>query len=73
MITVYGTHNIKDRFETLCYVVADISAAPSRTLMRAESGKVCYSREYEVVLRVDLTGLKAQIRWIDSKTVRIRG
>ena len=68
MITTHNTHNIKD-FETLCHVVADISAAPCK-LTRGRPGKVCYSREYEVVLLVGLTELKAQIRWIDSKTVR---
>lgn len=67
-----GTHDPKERFETLCHVVADISAAPF-TWTRGKSGKICYSREYDVVLLVGLTELKAQIRWFDSTTVRIRG
>ena len=62
----------KDKFEILCHVVADISAAPCKlTTGKAPSWKVCYSREYDVVLLVGLTELKAQIRWIDSTTVRI--
>ena len=69
MIIVHGTHNTKD-FETLCHVVADISAAPCK-LTRGESGKVCCSRESEVVLVMGPTELKAHIRWIDSETVRI--
>lgn len=31
---------------------------------------MCYYREYDVVLLVGLTELKAQIRWTDSVTVR---
>ena len=67
-----GTYNPTDRFETLCHVVADISAAPY-TSKPGRSGKICYSRKYDVVLLVGLTELKAQIRWIDSRTVRIHG
>ena len=52
--------------------MADISAAPY-TLKVGKSGKRCYSRDYDVVLLVGLTELKAQIRWIDYRTVRIRG
>ena len=70
IIPVAGAHNPKDRFETLCHVAADVSGAPS-TLKIGRSGKVCYHREYEVVLLVGLTELKAQIRWTDSTTVRI--
>ena len=65
-------HDPTDRFETLCHVAADVSAAPSK-LKYGESGKLCYYREYDVVLLVGLTELKAQIRWTDSTTVRIRG
>ena len=68
-IPVAGAHNQKDSFETLCHVVADISAAPF-TCKLGKSGKMCYSREYDVVLLVGLTELKAQIRWFDSETVR---
>jgi hypothetical protein len=69
-ITMSSTHNPKDRFETLCHVVADISAARS-TCTVGKSGKPCYSQEYDVVLLVGLTELKAEIRWLDSTTVRI--
>lgn len=57
-------------FETLCHVAADVSGAPC-TLKLGKSGKVCYQREYDVVLLVGLTELKAQIRWTDSTTVRV--
>jgi len=56
----------RDRFETLCNVVADISAAPY-TCRRGSSGDMCYYREFDVVLLVGLTELKAQIRWYDPK------
>ena len=61
----------KDRFETLCHVVADISEAPY-TRKLGISGKMCFTRRFDVVLLVGLTELKAQIRWKDSKTVRTR-
>lgn len=67
-----GAHNTIDRFETLCHVNADISAAPYTTKVGTSSA-VCYYREYEVVLLVGLTELKAQIRWTDSTTVRVHG
>ena len=35
-----------------------------------ESGKMGYKREYNIILLVGLTELKAQVSWIDSKTVR---
>lgn len=63
-------YNPKDRFETLCHVVADISAAPCTSKI-GRFGKMCYARRLDVVLLVGLTELKAQIRWIDSRTVRI--
>ena len=65
-----GAHNSKDRFETLCYVSADISEAPY-ILRPGKLGRMCYYRQFEVVLLVGLTELKAQIRWEDSTTVRI--
>lgn len=64
-----GTYNPKARFETLCHVVADISAAPCTSRL-GRSGKMCYTRRLDVVLLVGLTELKAQIRWMDSRTVR---
>ena len=30
----------------------------------------CYTRDFDVILLVGLTELKAQIGWIDSETVR---
>jgi len=57
----------QNRFETLCHVAAEVSAAPF-TLKLGKSGKVCYQREYDVVLLVGLTELKAQISWTDSTT-----
>jgi len=56
-----------NRFETLCHVVADISAAPCTSKI-GRFGKMCYARRLDVVLLVGLTELKAQIRWIDSRT-----
>ena len=70
-IHVFCTHTLtadSDKFETLCHVVADISAAPCK-LERGRLGEKCYSREYDVVLLVGLTELKAEIRWTDSTTV----
>ena len=64
-------HTPKDGFETLCHVAADVSAAPS-TRKVGRFGKICYDREYDVVLLVGLTELKAQIRWFNNVTVRIR-
>ena len=70
MTFVHATHDPTGKFETLCHVVADLSGAPC-TLERGIFGKMCYTREYDVVLLVGLTELKAQIRWIDSVTVRL--
>jgi len=71
-VSAFHTHNLTDKFETLCHVVADISAA-THTSKPGRFGRMCYSRNYDVVLLVGLTELKAQIRWTDSRTVRIRG
>ena len=72
VIPASRTHRPADKFETLCHVVANISEAPFTSKV-GRLGKMCYSREYDVVLLVGLTELKAQIRWIDSKTVGNRG
>ena len=69
---MFGAHHPTDKFETLCYIVADLSTAPF-TFKLGKSGIMCYSRSYDVVLLVGLTELKAQIRWIDSSTVRNYG
>ena len=60
----------KDKFETLCYVEADLSTAPYKSKLM-ETG-MCYRRKYEVILLVGLTEPKAQVSWIDSETVRAR-
>jgi hypothetical protein len=65
---VKSAQSQKDKFETLCCVTADISSAPY-TLKLVE-GKLSYGRDYDVILLVGLTELKAQIGWIDSETVR---
>ena len=59
----------KDKFETLCCVMADLSGAPYISIP-AGRGKKAYRRDYDVILLVGLTELKAQIGWIDSETVR---
>ena len=59
-----------DKFETLCYVEADLSTAPYESKLNA-AGKLCYKRNYKVILLVGLTELKAQVSWIDSETVRV--
>jgi hypothetical protein len=70
VVFVFNAHHLEDRFETLCHVSADISAAPFTTKLGI-SGKMCYTRKFYLVLLVGLTELKAQIRWIDSATVRV--
>ncbi|KAF9783757.1 hypothetical protein BJ322DRAFT_877685 [Thelephora terrestris] len=58
----------KEKFETLCYVKADISAAPY-TSRYGTNGRIGYRRDFEVILLVGLTELKAQVCWTDSATV----
>jgi len=58
----------KDKFQTLCHVRADISDAP-HTSKLVETGKMGFKRRYDIILLVGLTELKAQVAWIDSKTV----
>ena len=53
----------------LCYVNADISSAPY-TSKYMTTGIMGYRRNYDIILLVGLTELKAQVSWIDSKTVR---
>lgn len=71
-ISTPGTdaHHSKDRFETLCHVVADIPAS-SYNRKPGITGKMCSIYKFDVVLVVGLTELKAQIRWLDSETVRV--
>ena len=58
----------KDKFETLCHVKADVSTALCTSSFA--TGNVGYRLEYDIVLLVGLTELKAQVSWIDSATVR---
>jgi len=67
--SVKSTQNQKDKFKKLCHVKADISTAPYTSKLNA-AGKTGYQREYDIVLLVGLTELKARIDWIDSVTVR---
>jgi len=64
-----STHIPTDKFETLCHIVADISAAPYTSKVGI-FGRRCYSWDYDIILLVGLMELKAQIHWIDSRTVR---
>lgn len=70
--TVSGQPSLVGDFQTLCTIRADISAAPLRKL-RGDAGEVSYTREYEVVLLVGLTELKAQVAWTDSVSVSFKG
>jgi len=56
----------EDKFEMLCHVEADISTAPYTS--KKTKGKRAYLREFDVILLVGLTELKAQVSWIDSAT-----
>ena len=64
-----STQGQTDKFETLCYVEADLSTAPYTSKLSA-TGKMFYKRSYDIILLVGLTELKAQVSWIDSETVR---
>ena len=59
----------KEKFETLCHVEADLSTTPYRSKLMV--GKTCYRRDFDVILLVGLTELKAQVSWIDTRTVRV--
>ena len=59
----------KEKFETLCHVKADISAAPYTS--RSIGNKTGYRRNCDVILLVGLTELKAQVSWIDPETVSV--
>ena len=66
-----GDSSRTEKFETLCNVQADLSTAPYQTKY-GKSGKICYTRNFSVILLVGLTELKAQIAWVDSTTVSFR-
>ena len=57
-----------DKFETLCHVKADVSTAPHTS--KYTTGKMTYQRNFDVILLVGLTELKAQVSWTDSIDVR---
>ena len=65
---VKSAQSLKDMFETLCHVKADISTAPYTP--KSVAGKTYYPRLFDVILLVGLTELKAQVSWIDTSTVR---
>jgi len=56
-----------DKFQTLCYVKADITSAPYTS--NYTMGKTGYKREYDIKLLVGLTELKAQVCWKDTSGV----
>ena len=61
---VKSTQSQVDKFQMLCCVEANISSAPytSRRVMENTG----YAREYDIILLVGLTELKAQICWEDA-------
>ena len=59
----------KDKFERLCRISADVSSAPYTSKLW-KIGKKGYMREYDIILLVGLTELKAQVSWVNSKNVR---
>ena len=69
MTPACGTHNPKGNFETLCHVVADISAVPPTSILGC-SGTMRYHYEFDMVLLVGSVELTAQLRWVDYSTVR---
>jgi hypothetical protein len=71
VVPVSDTHSSKDGFKTLCHVFADISTAPF-TRKVGKSGKICFEREYDIVLLVSVMGVKAQVRWFDCTTVSVQ-
>ena len=59
----------KDKFETLCYVKADISSASYEAICGDTPEKVVYKRRADVILLVSPKELKVQMSWIDPETV----
>jgi len=53
----------------LCTVQANLSTAPYIYTPGKKKRKGCYTRDFDVILLVGLTELKAQIGWVDSATV----
>ena len=54
----------------MCNVTADISSAPHASKV-TKTGKMSYKRDFDIILLVGLTELKAQVSWIDPETVRV--
>ena len=68
LVLYEGAQSRKEKFETLCNIKADLSHAPYTPKFVA--GKTYYMRFFDVILLVGLTELKAQVAWIDTRTVR---
>jgi len=66
---VESAQSPKDKFKTLCHVEANISSAPYTSNYMATGG-MGYRRDFDIILLVGLTELKAQVSWIDERTVR---
>jgi len=66
---VKSAQSPKGKFKKLCHVKADISSVPYTSNYMTKGG-MGYKRDYEVVLLVGLTELKAQVSWINERTVR---
>ena len=69
LVLYESTQSRKEKFETLCRVKADLSNAPYTS--NYVVGKTYYMRCFDVILLVGLTELKAQVGWIDTRTVRV--
>lgn len=67
-----GHSSQTDKFETLCTIKADLSTAPYQT-GQGNAGGTYYTRNFDIVLLVGPTEMKAQIAWIDSATVSSQG
>ena len=67
-----GYSSQADKFETLCIIRVDLSTIPHHTNLGKER-KTCYIPDFDVILLVGLTELKAQISWIDPATVSSQG
>ena len=59
-----SAQNQKDKFELLCCIKADLSAAPYTYRYSTQTMNMCYKREYDVIFLVSLAELKAQVSWV---------
>ena len=62
---VKSAQNQKDKFESLCCIKADLSAA-RYTYRYSATGKMCYKRDYDVIFLVSLAELKARVSCGDT-------